>query len=738
MKLATKIALLLIAACAFGQNPNTASFPSAISTDLSLGVGKDNAQTTLASGINASQTNLTMTDSSSFLVYSFITIGSEQMQVCAIAGTAVTACSRGANSTVAAAHSLGSTVRANIVAYYVNQTNAEVKAIETFIGINGASLAIPFTQITGTASVAQGGTGATTLTGIVEGHGTSAFTANAASSVLTYLRRKPNVTGTSYEYSALPLVSAVDYQFSQAPGGSISIGANTVTLTPCPSGVAGADASHYVYLSAGTGTAEAVLLTGGTCTSAASTGTIIFTAANTHSGAWTVTSATGGIQEALLANSSHAVFLPAAGTYAVYAQIYVPWSGASIEGAGSTITDNTTSGNLFFFDGGTSQSRNALHNVYINTISKASGWAVKLTNQVSFSLNGVFINASPNGIQITGSNTYDVYLHEWTIQNLLVTTGIGISIEGGRNHFLSHGQILAGAGTPAVGVKVTASSAFYITDCEIAQMATNILLAPGNGQMVSGSQILNTVIGPGTLGISIAPTGTGQVDTIDIISSTTANHTSHGVSLTGGGSTFVSNIVFAGHQSYSNTGSGYALNSGARDVSFTDCRSFQNGGDGLAVAAGVSRFTVIGGIYGPINTGGGTDTQAYGISIAAGASDNYRILGANLGGNTSGRISDAGTGTSKVIVNNPGIDDAVPPTIASGASIALTSPYSAVFISGTTQITTMTLGWIGRTVKLIFTNASPGGVGTGGNIARTQTAAQNQAISLTFDGTNWY
>src|SRR5271155_3001199 len=73
--------------------------------------------------------------------------------------------------------------------------------------------------------------------------------------------------------------------WSQHPSGSISAGANTVTLSPCPRGLtvnAPAPSLAYVYIS-GVGTPEAALLSSTTCTQAGgSTGTITFTAVNSH------------------------------------------------------------------------------------------------------------------------------------------------------------------------------------------------------------------------------------------------------------------------------------------------------------------------------------------------------------------------------------------------------------------------------------------------------------------------
>lgn len=91
------------------------------------------------------------------------------------------------------------------------------------------------------------------------------------------------------------------WNWIQSPSGTISVGSNTITLTPCPLGIDTANftaALYTVYL-AGTGTPEVVPVTGGTCTSGAATGTIIVTAVNTHSAGFTVGSQSTGIQEAI-------------------------------------------------------------------------------------------------------------------------------------------------------------------------------------------------------------------------------------------------------------------------------------------------------------------------------------------------------------------------------------------------------------------------------------------------------
>ncbi len=163
------------------------------------------------------------------------------------------------------------------------------------------------------ATGAAGATGATGAAGATGATGAAGSTGFPSANPLQYVRANA-VTGI-LEAAGFPFLIASDYNFpALTPGGSLTgaVGAS-VTLTPCPLGVAGAHVNHYLYVSAGTGTAEAVLIAGGTCTSGAASGTVIFTPANSHSGAWTVTSATAGIVEAMnmLPADGGAVYLPA-------------------------------------------------------------------------------------------------------------------------------------------------------------------------------------------------------------------------------------------------------------------------------------------------------------------------------------------------------------------------------------------------------------------------------------------
>ncbi len=122
---------------------------------------------------------------------------------------------------------------------------------------------------------------------------------------------------------------ATDYNWSQTNTASLTTpGAQTLTLSSCPTGVTGTEPYYYIYIS-GTGTAEAALVTGGTCAGNGASGTLQFTTANAHAGGYTIGSASSGLQEGLIAGRTTlngggvqgtTVFAPA-GEFPIYARV---------------------------------------------------------------------------------------------------------------------------------------------------------------------------------------------------------------------------------------------------------------------------------------------------------------------------------------------------------------------------------------------------------------------------------
>jgi len=140
---------------------------------------------------------------------------------------------------------------------------------------------------------------------------------------------------------------ATDFNWSQSPTSDLSSpGTKTVSLSACPNGVTASEPYYYLYIS-GTGTAEAVLVTGGTCAGNGQPGTFQFTTANAHPAGYVVSSASGGLQEALIAarialtnptdNGQAGRVVVPPGELKAYARVSIRSSNMTVDFSGSVI-----------------------------------------------------------------------------------------------------------------------------------------------------------------------------------------------------------------------------------------------------------------------------------------------------------------------------------------------------------------------------------------------------------------
>ena len=137
------------------------------------------------------------------------------------------------------------------------------------------------------------------------------------------------------------------WNWVQTPADDLSAaGTKTIHLSPCPVGI---DTSHnvnaqYAVYIAGTGTAEAAPVTGGSCSPGSGSGTITVTTANPHAAGYTVGSASSGIQEAINDAGSQrgqqVHLLPASsGTpnYKVYSPVFFNSNSSMLSGYGALV-----------------------------------------------------------------------------------------------------------------------------------------------------------------------------------------------------------------------------------------------------------------------------------------------------------------------------------------------------------------------------------------------------------------
>lgn len=547
---------------------------------------------------------------------------------------------------------------------------------------------------------------------------------------------------------------ATTYNFTaQHPGGTLTAAVPaTITLSPVPLGVNGSDAQHWLYITGGTGTAEAVLITGGTAVAGGVTGTITFTPANNHSGAWTIVSATGGGAEAHQAiTTAGGVGVVQFTSVSTFHQGVYCTSGADrteFLGLGSLTlliarATDYIAGDLFHNSSGGAWTMRDL-GITQSTGGTTSGAGVYV-GPGQISMDHIAIFNGQYGVRLVGAVSTSLNDVDYVNTDMTFKATAGLSLEGlCVNIFVSNSQFI---GSPVTNANV-------LTD------GIRILSA-------DGVWITNTVVSA-DIGIRINPVGNyianmrfdqiglDQVRNYGVVF-TGAAFPINNIRFSGGHlhsqsdgatlglaptiyfdptATVIDEISFSGTLIAGSAVEGVqVLNSGMKSLIFCGCsivdsnRSNTAGLGGMKLATGVSGLDISGCVIG--NTLG-LGHQKYGIITLGTLS--ATITGNNMNNNETGAVSLGGALTG-VLANNGGIDE-ISPAVASASSLAL--PVNPNFtITGTTGVGTVTGQWAGRRGTYICTSGSV--VFTAGaSIGNTVTCVQNKPYTFYSDGVKFW
>jgi hypothetical protein len=123
-------------------------------------------------------------------------------------------------------------------------------------------------------------------------------------------------------------------------------GTKTVTLSACPQGVKGDEPEFWIYIS-GTGSPETVKVTGGSCNGDGKPGTLQFTTSGPKPAGYQLSSASDGLQEALIAGrftptnppgkSQSGKIIVSPGEYRLHARVSIRASNQTIDLSGSIL-----------------------------------------------------------------------------------------------------------------------------------------------------------------------------------------------------------------------------------------------------------------------------------------------------------------------------------------------------------------------------------------------------------------
>jgi hypothetical protein len=675
------LSLILLSFAAFGQ---TSTYPAVIDGDSSLYITADNVQSTLSTAMVIADATATVASPTGFVANMIVTIcdtitatgkctAYEHMKVTAVNGNVLTV-TRGVGGTSARAHAAGKLVSVLWDKAHHDALKSAVVNIQTALGAN-------LSNINGTISSA--------------------------------------------------------YVFTpQQPGGSLIAGNNSITLAPVPAGVNGTDTYHYLYVSGGTGTAEACLITGGGATAGAASGSLIINCANVHSGAWTIQSATAGIQEAVnsLPADGGTVTIPV-GSWSTYATITVAnRPNIQIVGAstGARINPQFLAGDVFRFYGSGQTVPgwwNGVRNLAIappnsNVTTPNTLSAIHVSGNWFFTAEGNNISSVKYGVHLDTNGAYTsgiVWIRNNQIIALAPSTGAGIAVAGAQDVFIEHNVILGDLANPSfAGIfLVQVLAGVQISHNDVYGQGNGLLISPGAGQIVQGVESLSNWYDSNVgNGVNIFPNG-GAVQIASFNQDWIQGNTQHGVLVSGTGS--VDDVSFNQCSMEMNGHAGIYLNNTA--ITYMKLIGLSVGGNGtsgldligLYISAGVSSVQVIGGRYGATATR--TALQEYGVYLPGGAGDYIQITNADVRSNTVAGISNSTTGTHTVIRDNLGYNPVGQASITVGAS-----PYT--YTAGPSPETIYIRGGTVSDIKVGSTTvavASPAQLSLGPNQAITVT-----------------
>lgn len=308
----------------------------------------------------------------------------------------------------------------------------------------------------------------------------------------------------------------------------------------------------------------------------------------------------------------------------------------------------------------------------------------------------LFVNQF-NDVNIQGSSIKVDVCHTVHSQSNGQATSVGILVNNGAagDTYIGPDVVMSNTGATrrASSVTVTVSGHFEINQCNLTGSAQGLLVNPGAAQIVADGFINQSLFDSNTVnGVTLnATTATSTIKSIKFVNSwfsgTVTGAGQAGFLTTGTGAGVINGISFTTCRALNNQTHGWQHGFGT-DFRWTDCDSKgnsaagANANDGLNIAAAVSNWSVLGGKFGGTDGATTGGNQRWGINILAGASNNYSIIGADVLGNTTGGISDLGTGTAKTVGYNVGFKPQATSMAATSGAINTTDTQLVAYPVG--------------------------------------------------------
>lgn len=351
------------------------------------------------------------------------------------------------------------------------------------------------------------------------------------------------------------------------------------------------------------------------------------------------------------------------------------------------------------------------------------------------------INVNGSSIKVSMQRT----VHSQTNGNassvgILVTNGAAGDTYIGPDVVMSN----TGATRRRASVEIAESGHYEVNQANLTGSVQGLLIDPAAGKIVAfgfHNEILcdSCTVNGMTLSAATATSTIKNIHSVNSWYSGTVAGGGAGVVTSGTAGGIINGITFTNDRFLNNQTHGvqHGFGTGFR---FVECQAkgnsqaSANASDGINVAAAVSNWNVNGGKYGGTDSAETGGNHRWGIFVAAGASNNYSVVGADLTGNTSGPLSDGGTGTVKRFVGNIGMDPVVvlitTPSAITAEAVAhqVSIPLGSLQVGTTYRIEAW--GTLSATAAgTILARLRLGTAGTTGDAAVAATAAAGAATT---------
>lgn len=334
--------------------------------------------------------------------------------------------------------------------------------------------------------------------------------------------------------------------------------------------------------------------------------------------------------------ANEAIIYVPSGTYIISGLISCSFgaAGGGFVGDGkynSTIKTKNPSSGIFSFTGRYA----TLADIGLTAAAPQTSGALLTSNCGSEYYTGLKFDSYYIGFQASGNVCI---LRDCDFSNPVSSSSVGVFVNGYAGGLVIDNMVGYVPSTiPMAGIQVLSCGAFQLSNSNIISHGTCLLVNPGNGQVVSSINVVNTFFDTATYGIHIVPSSGGAVTRCFFTQAWASSHSINGINIDGDNGE-VNGIQIIGAQVNSNKADGMVImGANVSHIDIIGGEFANNAKSGITVGSSASYIRVRDTFAG---AGYGSAGNQFGMYINSGVT-NYSVMDSHFSGNTAGQLIDA-------------------------------------------------------------------------------------------------